>query len=595
MKYLLSICIIFSIFFTVNAQQNSYFKEFLKEKIPSQEVRENLRAIKNKKDKKEDYSTELNALKTLISNSKTVNNHDKLLSDNNFEDGAEPFIIINPNNPDNVVVSFIVIENLSLSIPIYVTMDGGLTWSQSDFDTDAILSDNLGAVSLGGGDPTLVFDHNGRLHITWLLAYLNGSNINMAMFYAYSDDGGQTIVVPPLPQHMLYEANLLNNQFLDRQWMATDFSGGEYQDNLYISALYIGTDFDGSGEIVIIKDINNIEEDYSVSLVLPSEGTNSTQFGNVEVDDQGNVHVSCVTVNESTQSGNIYYNKSTDGGQTFTNTQLAELTSTFPNGDNVPKIVHSRENTATSLAVDGNNVYIAWSDMSNQTIKSYYLFSNDSGANWSDPIEFGPELIEGENYHLMPNVSADSDRMSIAWYAVDSNSLIANFWYAESQDGGQSLINAQIISDAPTDFTGENTSANFFGDYNTSDSNGCLTYTVWSDGSTGTPNVYVATMDGCAVGIAETTPINGSFSLGKIYPNPIATNLNIHLNSSFDDVVSIVIFSIEGKSLINHDKVNVNQGDNEVTIEGIDLKSGDYILKITNQNHQYITRTIVVK
>ena len=82
--------------------------------------------------------------------------------------------------------------------------------------------------------------------------------------------------------------------------------------------------------------------------------------------------------------------------------------------------------------------------------------------------------------------------LKVSWYAVDRTTLISDYYVVESPDGGATLGGAAIISGGSTDFTGATGSQDFYGDYNASVRKGCNTWSVWGDGRTGAPMVYVS-------------------------------------------------------------------------------------------------------
>lgn len=585
---------VFNLSFDVQAQTDSYFEEFLKEKIPNKEIRKHLEKAKIKADNQEDYSGEFDAINSILEKQQLDNDLSK--SDSDFGFGAEPFVTVDPNDANRVVVTYMVQTDTGLSMPVHTSQDGGQTWTESEFDSNAILQDNLGVAALGGGDPIVVFDHNGDLHMTWLYAYLEGFSFKLAMFYATSEDGGNTFIIPSnIEDHIIFSGNVLLNEFIDRQWMATDNSGGENSDNLYISALFFGGDLAPDGQIVIVKDIT--EDGFPAEAITVIDGTDNSvpQFGNIEVDANGNIHLSCILLNGTTQAGTVMYSRSTDGGVTFDNTEIASATTTLANGNAITRTVHSRENSASSITIGGNTIYLTWTDMANQTIKSYIATSSDGGTTWSTPYEYAQDIVTGENYHLMPNVSADGDRVSISWYVVDQISLQADYWNAQSLDGGVTFTNAQIISDGSTNFTGAASEGNtdFYGDYNTSYTLGCYTYTVWSDGNSGEPSVYLAKVNNCENSIAETTVLDGTFTLESLYPNPMHSTFNIEINSSKTDDVVVEIFNIRGEKVMYSKTHHVNEGENVISLS-TEISSGNYLLKLTNSNQEFISRILTV-
>ncbi|MCA1764380.1 MAG: hypothetical protein LC664_15510, partial [Flavobacteriales bacterium] len=342
-----------------------------------------------------------------------------------LEDGAEPHIAIHPDDPGILAVSFMQNSEGGLSYPVFVSTDAGASWTQSTFDSEAALSQAFpGDNQFGGGDPILAFDDDGTLYLTYL--YVHGSflDINGGIFLVYSNDNGANFVIPPPDEHVVYDNDILSADILDRQWMDVDNTGGSYDGNLYMSAYYPGGDLNTQGQIVLTKPAGSNQFDLDNIAVAVPFGPNGedTQFGNIKVDQNGRVHVSCVYVNNSSGGGLIYHAVSTDGAQTFgTPVQAGQGGIFFPTqftGNET--VIHDRENAATSMDVDGNNVYIAWTDLEDGESKAYFTYSNDGGQSFSPQTEFGNLLVDSvEVYHFFPAVAADSGRVSISWYTVD--------------------------------------------------------------------------------------------------------------------------------------------------------------------------------
>ncbi len=509
------------------------------------------------------------------------NNQINPKSSNNFGFGAEPFIAINPLNMNHIVVTYMEQVGSTLDMPVYYSFDGGLNWTKSIFSTLQTLN-NLGKQSLGGGDPVFVFDANGTLHMTWL--YLNGNllNLKLSMFYAYSTDGGITFNIPSdINDHIVYEGSLFSGDLIDRQWMTVDKTNGPHHGNVYLSAIYLGNKLSNPGQIVMVKPpLNNGFLDTAIAAV-PKIGNNATQFGNVLVDELGTVHLSCMVFQQSTGVGGVYYTKSTDGANSFSFPQkIADAKTTLPNSSG--HLVHSRDNSAVSLAVDNHNIYIAWSDMSNNDVHSFYALSHNRGDNWTLPIEFGDSVSMGNYYHLMPNISADSGYLSISWYRVDRSSYLSDYLLLHSIDSGLTLSNYQVISNNYTDFSGAQTSSDFYGDYNTSVQMGCDIFSIWCDGSSGNTNVYLVKKNHCISTPVELFPINSLQYSFNIYPNPVKETLQIQIESTQINELDIKIFNTKGVLLI-YEKTPIEKGKKLYPINLPDLAAGMYILNIRDE------------
>lgn len=513
---------------------------------------------------------------------------------------AETFIAINPTNSNNLVASFMS-ESNTLEFPIYYTNNAGLTWTKSSFNVrNQLQADLPGHIIGGGGDPVFTYDKNGKCYFSWIYLSLksmtNTDTAYMNMFWAYSTDGGQTWQVEN--NHKIGGGALLlsgggvsgiaeiGEGILDRQWMAADRSGGPYDGNIYASTYFVahasGGAFIDDGMTLSRKSANS----NSFQLVSYA-GKGSTQFGNIEVDQQnGNIHITyCDLI-----TNQLLHTVSSDGGNTFsTPVTITTGNAFFPS---VGSRVHSRENAAPNLAIDGSgNLHIVWSDFIGSDYKSYYSTSSDGGATWSTP-KLIDNLINGGKA-FMPTVSASGDKVSISCYSIITAKK-STFKSVSSMDNGTTFLPARTISGDTTDFQ-MFPSFSFFGDYNKSVMEGCNLYSSWSDGRLGYPIVYVAKTDACeVVGLKEVSPLNTDISIGAPYPQPAGDLVHLPVNSSSPGSVEITLMDLKGSRLMSAQKDFKVGLETTLTLALPELQAGTYLLMLKTDKGLVFTRKVVV-
>lgn len=521
-----------------------------------------------------------------------------------LEEGAEPHIVMHPKDKNILALAFMKTSASQADYPVYTSRDGGTTWIKSTFNSETALNTVFpGGTILGGGDPILAFDEDGTLHMSYI--YIHGTFPTLLrgdMLYVYSLDTGSTFVVPPLQDHVIYGGNLFASDLLDRQWMAVDNSGGPFDGNLYLSAFYFGGALNTIGQLVLTKaaDSSYFDLNQVVTAVAPSAG-DLTQFGNIQVDQSGRVHLTCAVADQVNGSGTVVHALSIDGGQTFAApTQVGTGDVLFPiNGLNPNSVIHDRENAAISLAVDRNNVYVAWTDLGNDSCKAYFSYSHDGGANFSQQMEFGNMLVGTSAYHFFPNVAADSGRVTISWYTVDKFSRETNYYVAESADSGSSFQAVYLISDTSSAFVGGGNA--FYGDYNASAKRGCTTFSVWSDGRSGSPGIYVARTQLCDttgipwVSITEWSPVSEHFQVGSLWPNPANGVAYFMVSLKESHGVYSELYDIHGRLVKRFDHGLHGQGQHEMVLDIANLASGRYLLKIGSKNNSLFATRILLK
>lgn len=76
---------------------------------------------------------------------------------------------------------------------------------------------------------------------------------------------------------------------------------------------------------------------------------------------------------------------------------------------------------------------------------------------------------------------------------------------------------------------------------------------------------------------------NKSFLLTKAYPNPIKDIVTIQLQSTIAGDIQVKLYNILGVQVKVWDPIYLSQGDQQIRLDLSWIKTGVYILKITNQ------------
>ena len=517
-----------------------------------------------------------------------------LISSDSLEfDASETTITAHPNNSDTLVASCI--SGVATGIydcPLFYSHDGGLTWTQSNTTANYLTLGNFSTLvgGVSSGDPVLATGSDGTVYFVWISLWSDGVEQYWDVLYATSTDGGVNFTILPPPACQVVHGNLSGSApFLDREWVAVDNSGTFSDGTVYVSGLLFGGT--PTGHSVLAKAPGSTTFSAPVTAFPLTASLDGTQFGNVEVDDDGIVHATCARFELSTWDGEIIYAQSTDQGNSWTTPTVVGTGRMYNQGAVI--YAHNRENAANSLGVDGDNVFIAWSDVGGGTVKSYYAYSNDDGATWSSPVEFGPQLEPGPYYHVMPNVAPSGSQCSIAWYAVDSTTLQGKYVIGEIDGSGANLVSSETISHGLTDFGTLGPSA-FFGDYNVTVRSGCNSYTIWADGAPGSVTTYVATMDACNLAVPELTPLDGTLSGGKIFPNLANGSSTFEFVTAEAATFSVQIIDASGRIATASKERSFPEGQHSIHLNTEPLASGIYAVRMQRADGVFITRQLVV-
>ncbi len=154
-----------------------------------------------------------------------------LFADNqNLSNGVvfdgEPYLAINPNNSQHLVVAWMGYFPLQrIQIKVRVSFDGGQSWSS----TSRIPHVSAGFTS---ADPSLAFDNGGNVYLAYI--DFNTQMDSGAVYVRRSIDGGLSWGVPAEVIGMHSDPG---KKPIDRPWLVADQSNGTYQGNLYLTTM----------------------------------------------------------------------------------------------------------------------------------------------------------------------------------------------------------------------------------------------------------------------------------------------------------------------------------------------------------------------
>ena len=514
---------------------------------------------------------------------------------------GEPMIVVNPEDPDHVIVSFMSFQGGSLEMVTYLSFDGGATWELSDLDTDAIYGNDperRGWPVAGGGDPMMAFTPDGKLYYTWIYLGLEGFQTGRWFnFWAVSDDGGRTFTTSSESEVLNFGAlNLFNSQIsdigdgiFDRHWLAVDHSGGPFDGSIYMAGLFVPNDvtsFDGPG--IVVKRKRAQEARFEEEHTAVYRGGNA-QFAQIEVDDEGAVHVMYGDLDRS----QLVHHISRDGGVTFTPAREVGPILFRSAGS---RLIHDRENPAPSLVVDSKigRIHAAWTYLDPRP-EVLYSYSDNDGFSWSTPKNLA-EYTNGDyaGGHMVSLGLGPNGEVSAFFFA--QNGQDGDYVHMVSRDGGESFSGYDVISGESTDFSAysRNSPLNetFFGDYFASDFGQCHAYGVFSDGRLGQgPKVYFAKVDVCT-GVGNEDMVFFEDDRFRINPNPGIIGSDLKLEFSGQDFISGDLKWIDSRGqMVLKQRIQLNDsGETMVRAPGT---PGMYVAQLSNGRFTWVRRVLV--
>ena|GEM_PF-4215938 len=271
--------------------------------------------------------------------------------------------------------------------------------------------------------PSVAVDGEGVIYAVW-----NDAREDTArrVYFAKSTDGGssfgQSVRVDDSPA----ESTQLNPR------IAVDTSGDVYvvwQDSR-----------SGNWDIYFSKSTDGGVSFSTPNVKVSDEGLFAKFWPMVAVDSEGNVYIVWQDARNGYDNYDIYFARSTDGGQTF--------------GGNV-RVDDSDPNRSAqsypSIALDsGGNIYIVWNDERSGDSDVYFTKSVDKGVSFVKPNVRVDDTGSAGSSQLEPSIAAaPNGDVYVSWTDTRRNEgfNIYDTYFARSTDGGLSFLENVIVND----------------------------------------------------------------------------------------------------------------------------------------------------
>lgn len=390
----------------------------------------------------------------------------RINQDGSGNEQNETVVVVNPSNPNNVVGAANDYRP-SGGVGYYVTTNGGTSWS------DGILPMPTGVNSFS--DPVLRFNRDGSSLYAAQLGQESTGAVGpcdpVTGIYVNTSSNGGTAWA-----NGVQAAANSSTVFNDKPWLTDDRSTGNAgkSGNLYLS--YTKFRF---------ADLPNCQA--STATDSPIKLKRSTDGGATwgsEVDVSGSFTDAQGSADVVTPDGTVYVaflatcgtsdcifsSRSTDAGQTFTQTQVAHVTASNDISAGVSDTF--RADSFPSIASDASGrLYTVWGERrTGTTSNDIYMSSSSNGTTWSSPSRVNT-VATGDQF--FPAVTVDSS--GVVWVSYsdrrdDPQNILYRQYVSHSHDNGITWDDLQVAS-APSDPRAVRFSDNslFIGDYNSID------------------------------------------------------------------------------------------------------------------------------
>jgi hypothetical protein len=318
-----------------------------------------------------------------------------------------------------IFLSFLLLSSISILIFTFPSTTGDPPFSENK----RVNSDEVGVYA--HKSPSLVVDQSGTAYVVWG----DSRNPDWDIYFAKSTDWGVSWTDP----------NIKVNSGSDNQTfpaMAIDSKG----------TLYVvwEDDRNGDSDIYFAKstDGGDTWSNPNTKVNIHTSGDGSPNMDQstpcIAVDSQGTIYVAWT--DDRWDDNDIYFAKSIDGGDTWTNPNERVNTDSTSTTQRNPTITVDSE----------QNIYVAWQDQITGDYDIQFAKSTDGGGEWSDPsilVNKGGQ----DNLQINPTIAVDSsDRLYLAWQ--DNRWGNYDIYFAKSTNKGASWTepNIRINSDTGT-------------------------------------------------------------------------------------------------------------------------------------------------
>lgn len=372
-------------------------------------------------------------------------------------DHGEVLVAADPEDPNKLVgCSMIFPDPLTRRMSdgiTYASTDGGATWSQTLY---------VDSGPMGSGDPACTFGPHGNAYSVILQPAVKPEMDDVLVYR--SPDGGKTWGAP---SHI---------DWIDREYVTADTSGGKYDGRLYIN---------GTGSAALLEhdlldqDMNATQIGISIQRsldggasfrppykrysapprwvlgmgngVVLSDGTYVAVFG----EQKDRAKLARKPPYDSANSL-LKVISSSDGGETYSTARtISDWYMDY--GD-----IGGQSSIVPVIAVDKSHgpfrdrLYVVWPDFRSGRGKILLSYSSDKGKTWSKP-----HVVNDDHAWPAPERGPDDDMPVVD---VNSNGIVGVMWYdrrdnphnygwwvrfADSEDGGETFGPSVRVSSAP--------------------------------------------------------------------------------------------------------------------------------------------------
>jgi len=367
-------------------------------------------------------------------------------NDSTREAHNEPFVAVDPNNSNHVVVGANSWQSGDghFEVYAYTTFNGGQTWAASQPYI------NRNASRINAADPTVAFGSKGEVYFAFVA--LNPANGAVAI--SRSNDGGLT--------------------WSSQTW-ATSFASA-------------------ADKPAIVANAGNVQLFYQNNALLTSVSRDGgASFGSPVVIDANGRNAAPVVANGAV---NVFYSTPDSikvaypmgMGLGYSSQTVSSVTALQS------RPTHYRASVYPAAGADSKgNMFVAWADGRNTNHGNDILFSRSVNGSWTAPVSLNTDA--GSSDQLMPALAVGSDgAVTVSW--LDNRNDPANYNYdvymTSAKDGVNFGANQRVTSVSSNPDNDQRTSGTMIGDYFAMGAGNGVVYSVWTDTRNNNEDIFMA-------------------------------------------------------------------------------------------------------
>jgi hypothetical protein len=459
-----------------------------------------------------------------------------------------PNVRVNTTDYDEVSLDGVAKTIAVLNDTVYAIWQGKPTDTTSNiyfaksinngYSFSAELNIYQGPDSIYHASPSLAVDQNGNIYITWTAVSNNESYYNI--WFTKSINGGSTFQTPT----QITTSNSCIYSCI-----------GAYDNNVFI--LYANMANYPCVDYNFVRSTDNGLLFESPIQINDAACTGSVELDGVSsltIDTSGNIYLVWTDGRRTIGNGDIFFAKSTNDGQSFSANVMV---------NDVSQLGADSVQYMPSIAVEGNNVYVSFTDKRLgsdwESNRAYMAKSNNGGSSFATE-----SLLVGHNETCKSHDIAVSPSGKISVAICAHIVPYWGVWLYESTDGGNNFSTPVALCD----------SLNYdYGDINIVIDSDEEVFALWVDDREGFQNIYFS-----KTYLEVNTPETAFDNKYNLFPNP--TNGPFTVNTPNNDTnIEITVYNLQGQIIFN--KVHPNTSNVNIDLE---MPQGVYFVAIKSND-----------